>query len=97
MFEDSFTQVVTITFTALIISELLNINTAIHRMNKIVCISQVLTLIIYIASIITLKDQINVSAIDLVFVERVGIIVVFSWGPLQVMKIVRQSWDPTEN
>ena len=66
-------------------------------MSKIVFVSQILTLVIYVLSIITLRDQINVSAIDLKFIQRVGIIVLFSWGPLQVMKLIRKAVDPTEN
>ena len=55
LFEDSFTQIVTITFSSLIISELLNVNTALNHLNKIVVISQILTLFIYVVSIITLR------------------------------------------
>lgn len=56
LFEKSFTTVVTITFTALIFSELLNINTTLTKLNKIVCLSQILTLAIYIVSIILLRE-----------------------------------------
>ena len=97
LFEDSIVQIVTITFTALIVSELLNVYTALTNLNRIVLLSQVLTFFIYIVSIIMLRDQIDVSAIDMKFVERVGIIVLISWGPLQVMKILRKAFDPTEN
>ena len=97
LFENSFTQIVTITFTALIVIELLNVNTALNRMSKIVFFSQLLTLALYVGSIITLRDQINVSAINLSFIQRVGIIVLFSWGPIQLMKIIRKTIDPTEN
>lgn len=88
---------VTITFTALIFSELLNINTTLTHMNRIVFLSQIFTLLIYIVSIILLREQIDLSAIDLNFVKNVAIIVLVSWGPLQIAKLLRVRFDPTEN
>ena len=44
-----------------------------------------------------LKDQIDVAAIDAKFIERVGIIVALTWGPIQIMKYLRKKLDPTEN
>ena len=97
LFEKSFTTVVTITFTALIFSELLNINTTLTQMNRIVFLSQIFTLVIYIVSIVLLREQIDLSAIDLNFVKNVAIIVLVSWGPLQIAKLFRVRFDPTEN
>ena len=97
LFEESVVQIVTITFTSLIILELLNIYTELTSFNLIVFISQILTFIIYILSIVFLKDQIDVAAIDVTFMERVGIIVLVAWGPIQIMKFVRKRLDPTEN
>lgn len=65
IFEKSFSNIVTITFSALIISELLNINTTLTKMNKIVFLSQIFTLLIYIVSIIIFRNVINLSIIDL--------------------------------
>lgn len=67
LFEESVVQIVTITFTSLIVLELLNIYTELTSFNWVVFFSQVLTFLIYILSIILLKDQINVSAIDVQF------------------------------
>lgn len=97
LFEKSFTTVVTITFTALIFSELLNINTTLTQMNRIVFLSQIFTLLVYIVSIVLLREQIDLSAIDLNFAKNVAIIVLVSWGPLQVAKLLRVRFDPTEN
>ena len=65
IFEKSFSNIVTITFSALIISELLNINTTLTKMNRIVFLSQIFTLLIYIVSIIIFRNVINLSLIDL--------------------------------
>lgn len=66
-------------------------------MNKIVCVSQVLTLIVYFLSIWLLRDVIDVSAINFEFTKNVAIIVLLSWGPLQLLKVLRMKFDPTEN
>lgn len=97
LFEESFTTIVTITFTSLILSELLNINTALTSMNKVVCVSQVLTLVVYFLSIVLLRQQIDVSKIDAAFVRNVVIVVLLSWGPIHLTKILRVRFDPTEN
>jgi phospholipid-translocating ATPase len=97
LFQKTFTTIVTITFTALILSELLNIYTALTHMNRIVLISQVLTLIVYVVSIVMLREQIDLSVIDLPFIQNVAIIVLFSWAPLQIAKCLRVRFDPTEN
>jgi hypothetical protein len=60
-----------------------------------VLISQILTFLIYILSIILLKDIIDLASIDLQFIQRVAIIVAISWGPIQAMKIIRKKIDPT--
>jgi phospholipid-translocating ATPase len=88
---------VTITFTALIFSELLNINTTLTYMNRIVFFSQIFTLVVYIVSIIVLREQIDVSVIDAHFIKNVAIIVLVSWAPLQIAKLLRLRFDPTEN
>lgn len=64
-------------------------------MNRIVFLSQILTLVIYIISIIFLREQIDLSVIDVNFIKNVAIIVIFSWGPLQMVKLIRMRFDPT--
>lgn len=34
---------------------------------------------------------------DFTFVKRVALIVVLSWGPMHIIKLLRQKYDPTEN
>jgi len=63
----------------------------------IVFISQILTFVIYILTIVFLRDVIDLAAIDMTFVRRVAIIVGLAWGPIQVMKVIRKRIDPTEN
>ena len=96
LFEASFTSTVTITFTALIFSEILNVFTTLHRWSKIILLCQFLTVVVYLASIIFLRDIIDVSIIDVDFIKNVAIITLFSWGPMQIGKWLRMRWSPTE-
>jgi hypothetical protein len=41
--------------------------------------------------------MIDVSVIDAAFIKNVAIIVVLSWGPMQLIKVLRRKFDPTEN
>ena len=96
LFKSSFTSVVTITFTALILSEILNVFTTLNKWSKIVIINQLITLLIYVGSIIFLREMIDVSVIDLDFGKKVAIITLCSWGPVQIMKWWRVRMNPTE-
>ena len=96
LFKSSFTSVVTITFTALILSEILNVFTTLNKWSKIVIINQLITLLIYVGSIVFLREMIDVSVIDLDFGKKVAIITLCSWGPVQIMKWWRVRMNPTE-
>ena len=47
-------------------------------------------------SIILLREMIDLSVINLEFIKNVGIIVLFSWLPLHIIKLIRLRFDPTE-
>lgn len=64
LFEQSFVRIVTITFTALIISELLNVAMTIHQINRYIVGSQILTLIIYGISLLFMRNYLDTSKID---------------------------------
>ena len=95
LFERSFTAVVTVTFTALILAELLNVYTALTSLTLLVLLCQFATLVVYVASIVLLRRTIDVSVIDVEFAKNVLIIVMASWLPLQLVKMLRVRFDPT--
>lgn len=55
LFESNLINIVTITFTALILTELLNVAFEIHRWNKIMVLSELLTLAVYFGSMLLLR------------------------------------------
>jgi phospholipid-translocating ATPase len=55
-FNEPFTNIVTITFSALIITELLNVFSSVHHLNYKMVVSSVITFFIYILSIALLPE-----------------------------------------
>lgn len=95
-FHESFTNIVTITFSALIFTELLNVYTSVHQLNWRILSSSVLTLFIYIFSIALLPQYFDVSYIDWMFVVKVLLITVVSWMPLHLIHCMVDRLDPSE-
>ena len=97
LFDDSVIEIVTVTFSSLILIELLNINTSLHgKITLIIFMSQLITAVIYVLSVILFKDYINVDSIlRLVFLRKVGTIVLAAWGPMWVMRVIRKRLYPT--
>ena len=95
LFEQSFVRIVTITFTALIISELLNVATTIHRLNRYIVASQLITLIIYALSLLLMRNYLDTSEIDMEFLWKVGLIVFFSWTPIFLAKCIKRRIAPS--
>lgn len=110
LFKDPYLNIVTITFSALIVAELLNIYSEVSiefdhfnltgqitiKKSKVLLICQIGTFAVYALSIVFMRNYINVSAIDVDFVMKVLIITLFSWVPLHVAKWVRVKFDPSE-
>lgn len=68
LFEESFVRIVTITFTALIFSEILNIITTIHKLNRYIFGSQVITVFVYWLSLQFFSNYLDTSEIDQDFI-----------------------------
>lgn len=95
-FHESFTNIVTITFSSLIIIELLNVSSEINKNNMKIIGSQILTFLMYLLSIILLRSYFDVSYITVSFIIKVILITIISWLPLQLAQWVLKSFYPTE-
>ena len=96
MFEQSFVRIVTITFTALILSEILNVLTTIHQINRYIIGSQLLTVLLYWLSLIFFRNYLDTSRIDRDFLYKVGLIVAVSWTPIYIARCLRRRLAPSE-
>jgi phospholipid-translocating ATPase len=95
MFEQSFVRIVTITFTALIISEILNVATTIHSFNRYILGSQMITLVIYWLSLLLFRNYLDTSKIDQDFLWKVGLIVGASWTPIYLTRCIKRRLYPS--
>lgn len=95
-FPESFTNIVTITFSALIVTELLNVYSSVHHLNYKMIVSSVLTLFIYILSIALLPAYFDTSYITWEFVMKVLCITLASWLPMHLIQMVADRVDPSE-
>jgi len=97
LFHESLTNIVTITFSALIVCEILNVFSEVHKVNYKMIISSILTFIIYFMSIGFLRAYFDTSYITWTFVMKVLIITLASWAPLHLARIVYDCIDPSEH
>jgi len=95
-FHESFTNIVTITFSALIMTELLNVYTSVHHLNWRILSASVLTLFIYILSIALLPQYFDTSYITWMFIVKVLAITLASWAPMAIAHWIVSLVDPDE-
>jgi phospholipid-translocating ATPase len=95
--KDSFTNMVTITFSALIVCEILNVFSEVHKINYKMILSSIMTFIIYFMSIALFKSYFNTAYITWTFVLKVVLIVLASWAPLHIFKLIYECCDPSEH
>lgn len=97
MFRDSFANIVMITFTSLIIIEILNVYTQIHRLSGPMILMQVASAVVYFVSIMLLHEYFDLQYIDSTFVLKVLFITTVAWLPFQMMYCLINIFDPSEN
>lgn len=96
-FHESFTNIVTITFSSLIVCEILNVFSEVHLINYKMVISSILTFIIYFMSIGLLRSYFDTSYITWLFVMKVFLVTVASWAPLHLARRIYDCIDPSEH
>jgi len=96
-FNESFSNIVTITFSALIVVELLNVFSEVYNPNWKMIVSSILTLVVYVLSILLLRSYFDTTYITWEFVLKVIGITIISWLPLAITKWVLTKLDPSED
>ena len=84
-FHESFTNIVTITFSSLIVCEILNVFSEVHKVNYKMVVSSILTFIVYFMSIGLLRSYFNTSYVTWNFVLKVLAVTFVSWAPLHIV------------
>jgi phospholipid-translocating ATPase len=93
-FNESFVNLVTITFTTLILIELLNVISEVNTLKPPMIVSMLFTLMIYLLSIVMFRNYFEVSYIDGFFILKVLVLTLAAWLPLHLFKKLMIRWDP---
>src|SRR3569833_3923845 len=94
-FNDSFVNIVSITFTALIFIEVLNVFTEVSKVKPKMVVAVIFTIIVYMASIIFLRQYFDTTYITPEFILKVLIITAICWLPLHLFKKIAGKLDPS--
>ncbi|KAI0920746.1 hypothetical protein AcV5_010413 [Taiwanofungus camphoratus] len=95
LFENEFLNIVSISFTALILNELIMVALEITTWHIYMVISEVVTLFFYVISIAFLPEYFDLSfVLSVRFAWKVAVIVAISAFPLYVIKLIRSRVAP---
>lgn len=90
-------SMVTITFTALIIIEILNVVTEVSRLNRIVFACCAASVLLYFACLVFLPEYFDVSTLDETFFYFVLMTVVVAWLPVYLINFFVSTYYPTKD
>ncbi|KAG7268239.1 hypothetical protein CRUP_036452 [Coryphaenoides rupestris] len=95
LFESEFVHIVAISFTSLILTELLMVALTVQTWHWLMMVAELLSLSCYIASLVFLHDYIDVYFIATVsFLWKVTVITLVSCLPLYILKYLRRRFSP---
>ncbi|SCV73005.1 BQ2448_6930 [Microbotryum intermedium] len=97
LFESEFLNIVSISFTALVLNELIMVAVEVTTWHTLMILSEVITLGLYVTSILFLPEYFDLNfVISLPFVWKVGFIVAVSAAPLWIIKLLKGKFAPTQ-
>ncbi len=95
LFEDSFVNIVSITFTALILAELANVALSIHKWNKYMVFAQILSILAYLIAMVVLRSYFDITFIfTVLFMWKVLTITAVVTLPPALLKWAIDKYDP---
>lgn len=98
LFEDSFINVVAITFTALMLCEWSNVALSIHRWNKWIAISLIVSIFAYAISVVVLKSYFDVAfMLTTNYVWKVAVISATAALPPVFIKWLGNKYNPAKH
>ncbi len=95
LFESSFTRIVSITFTALILTELLMVLFEVHKISILMVLAEIVSIVIYIISIFILPTYFDIPfIISLDFIWKVLVIIALANFPIYFYQFVYRKVKP---
>ncbi|XP_066600374.1 probable phospholipid-transporting ATPase IIB isoform X2 [Prorops nasuta] len=95
MFEDEFIHIVAISFSALVLTELIMVALTIRTWHHIMILAEIFSLALYLLSLVVLKDYFDAEFIKTSdFLWKVLVITLISCLPLYILKFLRKKFSP---
>jgi len=95
LFDSAMINIVAITFTTLILTEIANVAFEIHKWHWMIVVSEISSLVFYFSSFYFLKSYFDLNfIIDIQFWWRVILITLISCLPIYVGKLIHRKCDP---
>ncbi|KAF8936726.1 putative aminophospholipid-translocase [Dissophora ornata] len=95
LFENQFVNIVSISFTALVLNELLMVALEINTWHRLMIVCEVATLLIYVGSMVFLPTYFDLDFIlTTTFLWKVAVMTMVSSTPLYVIKMLRRKYAP---
>ncbi|KAH0552697.1 probable phospholipid-transporting ATPase IIB isoform X1 [Cotesia glomerata] len=94
MFEDEFIHIVAISFSALVLTELIMVALTIRTWHHIMVLAEFLSLALYLLSLFVLKDFDSDFITTTDFLWKVLVITLVSCLPLYILKFLRKKFSP---
>jgi phospholipid-translocating ATPase len=95
LFEDSFLQIVSISFTALILTELLMVIFEVHQVNRWIVYAECISVSVYFISILLLPSYFDIAFMSTpTFWWKLIVLVSFSCIPVYLAKIIQRRVEP---
>ena len=96
LFNDSFANIVTITFSALIVIELANVYSSVNHLTFLMFLSILVTLIVYAGSILMFNNYFDTSYMKVSFLWKILVIALAAWFPVHAGIVIYECIDPPE-
>jgi phospholipid-translocating ATPase len=95
LFEDNLVNIVAITFSALILTELSNVAFEIHTWNRWMILSELVTFIVYFVSLFVLQSYFDITFIlSWTFLWKVVVVTAIACLPLYSVHLLKRKLDP---
>ncbi|KAL8439058.1 hypothetical protein Efla_003187 [Eimeria flavescens] len=95
LFEGSLTNIVSITFTSLVLAELLNVASEIQTWHPLMISSEICTVIVYLFSMFILRSYFDITFVmTSSFWAKVTAITLASWLPPHLFKVIKKIVQP---
>ncbi|RZF36513.1 hypothetical protein LSTR_LSTR008848 [Laodelphax striatellus] len=95
LFEDEFIHIVAISFTALILTELVMVALTVRTWHYIIVLAELISLLIYLLSLVLLKGTFDANFIQTSdFLWKTTAITLVSCLPLYILKFLRKKFSP---